>query len=455
MRQVAPLFVVLFGLCVGALRADTLVVDADGGPDADFLTIQAAVDAAAPGDVLLVRPALYDGFVLDKPLRVLGVPEAMGAGVGVLGTIEVRDIPAGQVAALVQLSTEFLRIEGCDGTVFHDIVALLSPDPSQGPDDLFCIEVHDSADVRFRQLGVNPGTGSGRGGMLVDASWVEMEGTAIDGARGAHGELGAPNGAHGGPGIVVRNAGELRFHNGRARGGKGGDALFSTTEAWHGGDGGDALVVEPGSRLVLGGIIHTQVYGGWVGRGSLLHAPASELCPLEGAPGAGLRVAAGASARVAPAIVIEGGVSFCSDDGPPVVNAGEYVVPNPADLNLHWEGGVPQIGLSPKLEINGAPGTVVALFLGLDPLQLSIFKWKGNPLLVAPLIITNPVTMPAGGQVSLPATVPPSVPVGLTLISQAAGQRLDGSFQLSNSSTGVTVPPAPPICEPIPCNPEK
>jgi len=41
--------------------ADTLVVDVDGGPGSDFTAIKDAVDAAADGDTVLVRPGTYSG----------------------------------------------------------------------------------------------------------------------------------------------------------------------------------------------------------------------------------------------------------------------------------------------------------------------------------------------------------------------------------------------------------
>ncbi|MEW6743259.1 MAG: hypothetical protein AB1486_10920 [Planctomycetota bacterium] len=42
-----------------------------GGPGADFTEIQPAVDAASPGDTILVRPVkLYRKFALAKPVTV-------------------------------------------------------------------------------------------------------------------------------------------------------------------------------------------------------------------------------------------------------------------------------------------------------------------------------------------------------------------------------------------------
>jgi parallel beta-helix repeat protein len=60
----------------------TLVVDRDGVEcaSADFTSIQAAVDAAQPGDLIRVCPDLYaEIVVIDKPLTLKGDPDAVEA----------------------------------------------------------------------------------------------------------------------------------------------------------------------------------------------------------------------------------------------------------------------------------------------------------------------------------------------------------------------------------------
>jgi nitrous oxidase accessory protein NosD len=70
-----------FSAADGAAKGGaTLVVDRDGGQcaNADFTSIQAAVDAAQPGDLIRVCPDLYtETVVVDKPLTLKGDPDAV------------------------------------------------------------------------------------------------------------------------------------------------------------------------------------------------------------------------------------------------------------------------------------------------------------------------------------------------------------------------------------------
>ena len=54
----------------------TWIVDDDGGPGVDFTDIQPAIDAAAPGDLIVVRNGDYNGFILFKDLILAAVNEA-------------------------------------------------------------------------------------------------------------------------------------------------------------------------------------------------------------------------------------------------------------------------------------------------------------------------------------------------------------------------------------------
>lgn len=53
-------------LAASAAASSTYVVDDNPGPGVDFNSIQSAIAAVAPGDVLIVRPGNYGAITLDK-----------------------------------------------------------------------------------------------------------------------------------------------------------------------------------------------------------------------------------------------------------------------------------------------------------------------------------------------------------------------------------------------------
>lgn len=69
-----------------------------------FTQIEAAYDAASPGDTLLVHPGNYQGFVRDqaKGVRILG----LAAGAVVTSPIRLGNVPAGQQLALLHLTID-------------------------------------------------------------------------------------------------------------------------------------------------------------------------------------------------------------------------------------------------------------------------------------------------------------------------------------------------------------
>jgi hypothetical protein len=87
--------------------ADVLVVDAVGGAPGHFSSLQAAVDAAAPGDTVLldstlnqlIGPVVIDGKGISIPV------DTFGEQVGIWGgPLVVRNLPAGQRVTLRGLS---------------------------------------------------------------------------------------------------------------------------------------------------------------------------------------------------------------------------------------------------------------------------------------------------------------------------------------------------------------
>jgi F-box protein 11 len=126
----------------------------------DFVSVGAAIEAARPGDRILVRPGLYrESLTIDKPLELIGD--------GPLEDIEIRAWDArtllfrasiGRVANLtlrqaggksnwycVVISQGRLDLEGCDIS-------------SRGP---ACVAIHDGADPRLRRNKIHDGSQTG------------------------------------------------------------------------------------------------------------------------------------------------------------------------------------------------------------------------------------------------------------------------------------------------------
>ena len=116
----------------GRVEVDLFVVDASGA--GDFRDLPEAVAAAAPGDVVLVRPTGgYSGFVLEKGITIQGEAGANASCTlpaaatlpCVLGSIEIRNVPAQQNAVVRSLVADgrgvgdpTLIVEDCEGAVW-------------------------------------------------------------------------------------------------------------------------------------------------------------------------------------------------------------------------------------------------------------------------------------------------------------------------------------------------
>lgn len=102
------LVLILGGASRATAQGAVHVVDALAGPGSDFTTIQAAVDAAVGGDVLLVRAGVYPGFGIDaKPLTVAAEP---GAAVSIDGVVLVQNLASGADVLLTGLEIDATAI---------------------------------------------------------------------------------------------------------------------------------------------------------------------------------------------------------------------------------------------------------------------------------------------------------------------------------------------------------
>jgi hypothetical protein len=255
-------------LALAASSAADVLTVGPAGSGAAFPTIQAAVDAAAADDVVLVRPGSYAGFVLAKPLRILGD----GTGTVSVEASLVEDVGAGRevvVASLWLRMNPFtqalpLRVEDCAGTVVVNDVTVSGTDRLAGLRLERCarVVVLDSRILRAGLYGPTPGGAISAVDTELWLANVEATGNSdccfatrashavelVNGAlyvwrsrlRGGHSSskqgFGQP--ADGGAGILAVNA-RVELYGGPGAfvtGGNGHDDFFSG-ESWPGGPG--------------------------------------------------------------------------------------------------------------------------------------------------------------------------------------------------------------------------
>ena len=84
---------------VSATAQTVWIVDSDNRPPTNFAGIQEAVDAAAAGDVILVRTGSYQSFTVDKSLSIVGPSNGFAFVTGSTSSITVRDLPDGSDVA--------------------------------------------------------------------------------------------------------------------------------------------------------------------------------------------------------------------------------------------------------------------------------------------------------------------------------------------------------------------
>lgn len=315
----------LLALSASTAQADVLVV---GPPESGlaFHSIQAAVDAAAPGDLILVRAGVYtEPLVIDAPLTLMGEP---GVEVELHGTLFVTGIAEGEQLLIAQLEVhapdELVAawVTASEGVVrFQDVAIVggrgrtLSGDASDGADG---VRVFDCRALAFTDCGLYGGRGGGDG-------------------------LTMPFGGHGGHALVTTGS-PLALHGCLLAGGDGGPAdTFGPTTA--GGNGGDACRIESFGAFVAG----CTLRGGDGGSGSIY-----------GSGGDCVEVAARAGARILDTVTEPGEVGNFA--GGPAEQPGEIV---DGDGVVFWiEGAAREIGsgllalagTSVEVEVRGEVG---------------------------------------------------------------------------------------------------
>lgn len=373
MRITVP---ILLLLVLRAPAQSTWIVDASGAADADFASIQAAVDAATDGDRILIRAGQYGGFeIVGKGLAVHGEG---GVRLSSTGTLHVRDTGPDQHVSISDLRISGVSIGSGQGTTNcrgRVLLERLSFDPlSSRPtfrssDDVrmrFCdfqmpVEVRGST-LTASDCHLNAGFlyPIGQPALLLVDSTAVLARTDVTGSTGF-----ATGGAQ--PAIRMDADSTLRLT----------------------GDGGDPIQASPGTTLPAHAID---------GAGRLERDPRLSI------------QARGGASRIAPAI----------DD----------TVRDIPDLQVLGDS---EAGRAVSVTLSGREGEIWGLMVALPNRPFELPGIGGAFAYTSPLIALQGVFGPA--PVRLSYTAIDGLPPGFQLCWQGAASEPGGTWQHTNAET--------------------
>lgn len=401
-----------------AAQGQVFVVDDDPGPGVDFTDIQAAVDQAQDGDLVLVRDGGY-GPVQIAGKAVSVVAHAQSPPV-VSAPLRVSSLPAGKTVVVRGLEIQIpllqnvtgLAIEGCQGVVAVEDVEVVA-NPFWFGMETPAVHVTNCARVSLTRVkgtgarGVNgtifqPGSEvPGGPGLRADGSTVAAYECVFEGGEGPTGGGFNATSAPGGPGVRLENQSFLFAHGSVLRGGKGGDANpFVNGGCAQAQPGGDGVAGVGGVEL-----LDTQALGG----------PGGAASP---------------------------GCSPQAPDGQPIDVTGTVRVL--AEAARGYRASSPAfVGQTVDHEFLGLPGDFAVLFVSL---QAGMLDGGGIPgfLLPAPPFLALPIgAIPPSGSLVVSVTVPPALPPGvgnLPFFEQFGVAGSTGTGFLSSPSVVHVVP---------------
>lgn len=394
--------VLSLALAAPAALADTWVVDAGGG--GDFTTIQAAINAAAPGDVLLVKAGGYPGFTLGKDLSILGEPGAYPTATGFC-------VLQGDTMSIAGLRFFALDVLDAEGLVLLDDIRF------QGGT---CggLLIEDCAQVHIERSTIDglDGTPSCESvGLRVVDSTVTVTGSTLTGGTGWGDDF---TGYPGMPGLDIYGTSSVLVSGTDVYGGNGG-----TPEILFGGQGGW------GSEAIRMNWLDPDAQASCTVRGNL----ANEIHGGVGGQGIGGQDAFAAVSGFG-ALTLSG-VSYW----PAFLGFGLTVeVPNPAQPFLHL-AGFDEPGSFKRLNMFGPANQPLLVFASLAAAQLSapgpvdgtIWLDPGAPLLILPVTLMGQQTS-QNFTFQLPATLTGLEGLVVTFQGFASGMGGTGNYLASN-----------------------
>ncbi|MDA1266522.1 MAG: hypothetical protein O2816_15690 [Planctomycetota bacterium] len=227
------------------------------GPQPDHQEIQAALDAASPGDVLRVWPGQYQIFSVTQSVTI--VRATVNGVAEVQGTLRIRDLAAGATVELNGISSTgqdgpALIVSNCAGSV------RLRECKFQGPywvlweahPGSFVTNCADVAMTACESYGGSSAYGEGGGwgaeGLIAADSNVSLFASTFRGASGSTEDDPGASGGSGGHGVSATGSGFLWVAGSTLEGGHGSNADHDPD--WFGGgygSGGDGGWAHAGS----------------------------------------------------------------------------------------------------------------------------------------------------------------------------------------------------------------
>ncbi|MEW6744382.1 MAG: hypothetical protein AB1486_16640 [Planctomycetota bacterium] len=242
-----------------------------GGSGADFSQIQPAIDAASDGDLIIVRPGMYDPFTLAKGVMMRASDSLFSVDPNV-GPVHVRDLANMAQAGISGMSMDIIGIGGapeclvvsnCEGEVILENTQLVDHSYFSSGAQL---KITDCDNVSVTELtAVNQAIlwdeQGARGVVQIERSFARMSQIVAQGGKGSccggYGYDGLP-----GQSAIAAFDSSLVLAHAHLTGGGGGDGSGWYRTGGSGGEGGHALEASnsridivgfPGYGLILQG----------------------------------------------------------------------------------------------------------------------------------------------------------------------------------------------------------